>query len=73
VARPASSIQAEIDTLETFLQSTDALYQSIDANGIRRTIDRTGVSTRLDQLYVQLGRVNGSAPMIVRGVLDGLR
>jgi hypothetical protein len=73
MARSASSIQAEIDAIEALLQSTDSLVSSVTADGASRSIDRNGLQTRLDRLYQQLGRANGSNPMFARGRINGLR
>lgn len=71
--RAASAIQAEIDKIEAFLATDAALYQSTTADGVSRTISRAELSSRLDRLYIQLDRANGSAPMFVRGRVSGLR
>lgn len=73
MARSTASIQAEITAIESLLGSTDANYSMVSATGGSRTIDRAALSARLDQLYAQLDRTNGSSPMIVRGVVKGLR
>jgi hypothetical protein len=73
MARSASSIQAEIDAIESLLQSTDSLVSSVTADGASRSIDRNGLQTRLDRLYQQLGRANGSDPMFARGRINWLR
>lgn len=70
--RSAASIQAEITALENFLQSADSLLQSVGSDGTSRTVQRKEAAERLDELYQHLGRVDGSAPMVVRGRLDGL-
>lgn len=71
--RAASAIQAEIDKIEAFLQTDAALYSSTSADGVNRTIARRDLERRLDGLYIQLGRANGTAPMFVRGRVAGLR
>lgn len=74
MARSAASIQTEITTLETYLQSSDSLVAGVASRGTSITrMDRAKATTRLDQLYQELGRVNGSAPMFPRGVITGLR
>jgi hypothetical protein len=73
MARSAASIQAEITTIETMLSSAASMNTSVAADGVSRTIDRTGLESRLDRLYQQLGRANGSDPMFVRGRIKGLR
>lgn len=73
MARSASSIQAEISSIETLLQSSQGVYASIGADGVSRTVNRSALEQRLDRLYQQLGRADGSSPMIVRGYLKGLR
>jgi hypothetical protein len=73
MARSASSIQAEIDAIESLLQSSASLVESVAADGASRTINRAELASRLDKLYQQLGRANGSDPMFVRGRIRGLR
>lgn len=73
MGRSASSIQAEIDRLETFLSGAGTTIQSVSSDGTATTqIDRDKAAKRLDTLYLQLGRANGTAPMLVRGVVTGL-
>lgn len=71
MARSASSIQAEIDAIEALLSTSGGLSTSVSADGVSRTIDRSGLQSRLDQLYAQLERANGGS-MFVRGVVRGL-
>lgn len=73
MARSSASIQAEITSIETLLQSSQGLYSSIGADGLSRTVNRSSLEERLDKLYQQLGRADGSSPMIVRGHVKGLR
>lgn len=73
MARSAASIQAEITAIESLLSSASSLYSTVTAGGSSRSIDRASLQARQDQLYQQLGRADGSAPMIVRGVVKGLR
>lgn len=74
MGRSASSIQAEIDILETHLQASTSLVQSQGADGTSAArFNRKDIEARLDQLYQQLGRANGTSPMLVRGVVRGLR
>lgn len=71
--RSASSIQAEIDRLETFLSGSDTTVQNVSADGTSvARINRKDAEARLDKLYQQLGRANGTAPMLARGVVTGL-
>lgn len=73
MGRPASSIQAEIAILEGELAAI-ARSSSYSINGRSKTNQNyQQITKRLDQLYTQLGRANGSTPMITRGVLRGLR
>lgn len=72
MSRSAASIQAEIDVIETFLASSDSLMTSVSADGTSRSVNRAEVATRLDKLYQQLGRKNGTSPMIIRGVVKGM-
>ena len=72
MARSATSIQAEITTLEAFLASDGSTIVTQGANGVSATrIDRTAAAKRLDELYQHLGRADGSSPMLVRGRLTG--
>lgn len=74
MGRSASSIQSEITVIETQLASASSLIQSTSADGTSVTqADRQKLEQRLDELYQQLGRANGSSPMLVRGRLKGLR
>jgi hypothetical protein len=73
MARSAASIQAEIDAIEALLTTSASLVESVTADGASRTINRSELATRLDKLYQQLGRANGSDPMFVRGRIRGLR
>lgn len=73
MGRSAASIQAEITTLETHLQSSSSLINSTGADGVSLSYSqRSAIEARIDKLYMQLGRANGSSPMIVRGVVRGL-
>lgn len=73
MARSAASIQSEITAIERLLTTAGSMNTAVGADGVSRTIDRTGLERRLDQLYQQLDRASGSSPMIVRGVVKGLR
>jgi hypothetical protein len=74
MARSAGSIQAEIDRLETFLSGSGTTIASAASDGTSvQNIDREKAAQRLDSLYLQLGRANGTAPMLCRGRLRGLR
>lgn len=73
MARSAAAIQAEIDSLETMLQSSAGLLTTVSADGVTRTINRSALESRLDKLYQQLGRATGDDPMFVRGRIRGLR
>jgi hypothetical protein len=73
MARSASAIQAEITVIETELQSSASLISSAATDSTSITRRRELLEKRLDQLYIQLDRTNGTAPMIVRGVVKGLR
>lgn len=71
--RSAASIQAEIDRLETDVAGASAVLQSAGSDSSSASkIPYADKIKRLDWLYVQLGRVNGTAPMIVRGVVRGM-
>jgi hypothetical protein len=73
MGRSASSIQTEITTLETHLASADSMVLSVnsDGTGITRA-RRAELESRLDLLYQQLERANGTAPMFVRGRIKGM-
>jgi hypothetical protein len=73
MARSAASIQAQIDVYEAALSSGQSVYSSISSDGTSRSLDTVAISAELRRLYRDLGRANGSDPMIVRGVLRGLR
>ncbi len=72
MGRSTTAIQAEIDILETELQSAASILASVGSDSTTVTKSRAALEKRLDQLYIQLGRTNGTAPMIVRGVVHGL-
>ena len=72
MARSASSIQAEITALESMLSSSQSMYESVSADGVARSINRSALEQRIDRLYQQLGRANGTAPMFPRGHVTGL-
>lgn len=71
--RSTASIQSEIDAIEALLTTAGSMNTMVGADGVSRSIDRTGLERRLDTLYQQLDRASGSAPMIVRGVVKGLK
>jgi hypothetical protein len=73
MARSVTSIQAEITAIEGLLSTSASLNANVAADGVSRTIDRTGLESRLDRLYQQLGRADGSNPMFARGRIRGLR
>jgi hypothetical protein len=73
MARSAAYIQGEITAIEALLASSAGLNITVSADGVTRTIARTGLEKRLDVLYQQLDRASGDSPMIVRGVVKGLR
>lgn len=74
MGRSAASIQAQITALETYIASGGGISKSISANGVSETSMSMDEATKLlDSLYIQLGRANGSSPMISRGIILGLR
>lgn len=74
MARTAASIQAEIDTLEALLGSSSGVVASTASDGTSMShASYESMTKRLDRLYQQLGRVNGTSPMFVRGQVTGLR
>lgn len=72
MGRTASAIQAEINIIETELQSSASLISTASSDSTSITKRRDQLEARLDKLYVALGRANGSAPMFVRGVVRRL-
>jgi hypothetical protein len=71
VPRSAALIQTEITALEAEITN---YLQSVGSDGTNATRAAYEAKTqRLDQLYIQLDRANATAPMIVRGVIKGLR
>jgi len=70
--RSAASIQTEITAIEAQIDSI-ASAQSYSAGGKSKTNQRyLDLTTRLDQLYQQLDRATGAAPMFTRGTVTGL-
>lgn len=49
------------------------MTSSVSADGVSASYDLDGIRKRLDVLYQQLDRASGDSPMIVRGVVKGLR
>jgi hypothetical protein len=73
MGRSASSIQTEITTLETYLASADSMVLGVGSDGTNITrARRSEIEQRLDMLYQQLERANGTAPMFVRGRIKGM-
>lgn len=73
MGRSAASIQSEIDRLETMLAADDTDIKSASADGgMAVRFDRSKMEARLDKLYIQLSRANGTL-MFVRGRVHGLR
>ena len=71
MGRSAASIQTEITALEAAITN---LVQSIGSDGTSvQNADYKAKTERLDRLYQQLDRAAGTAPMLVRGVVRGLR
>lgn len=74
MARSAASIQAEITTIEAYLAGADSLVSAVASRGTSVTnASRKDLTDRVDQLYMQLGRVDGTSPMFARGNVTGLR
>ncbi len=73
MARSSTSIQTEIDAIEAQLPNAikAASYSIAGRSKSNQTLD--ALTKRLDKLYQQLGRTNGTSPMLVRGVVKGLR
>lgn len=73
MARSAASIQVEITALEAAI-ATAAKVQSYSIAGRSKTSQSyEALTKRLDQLYQQLARADGTSPMLVRGIVTGLR
>lgn len=73
MARSAANIQAEIDRLETMLAAEDTDIKSAGSDGGMATrFDRSKLEARLDKLYIQLSRAQGTL-MFIRGRVHGLR
>lgn len=73
MSRTAAQIQAEITIIEDHLASADSLTRGVGSDGTSLTNEaRKDLETRLDKLYMQLGRANGSNPMLTRGSVRGL-
>lgn len=73
MGRSVASIQAEIDRIEAVLSGEDSLIESAGADGVSgKRVNYDVMTRRLDLLYKQLSRANGSSPMLVRGRLDGM-
>ncbi len=73
MARSAATIQVEIDAIEAQLPNAIAAasYSIAGRSKSNQTLDT--LTKRLDLLYQQLSRANGTSPMVVRGVPSGLR
>jgi hypothetical protein len=73
MARSATAIQVEITAIEAQLPNAIAAasYSIAGRSKSNQTLD--ALTKRLDVLYQQLGRANGTSPMLVRGVPTGLR
>jgi pyrroloquinoline quinone (PQQ) biosynthesis protein C len=73
MARSATAIQTEITAIEAQLPNAIAAasYSIAGRSKSNQTLD--ALTKRLDVLYQQLGRANGTSPMLVRGVPTGLR
>lgn len=69
MGRSASAIQAEINIIETELQSSASLISTASSDSTSITKRRDQLEARLDKLYIALGRVNGTSPMALRGVV----
>jgi len=74
MGRTASSIQVQITAVEAFIASGGGLTKSVSANGVsQQTMSMDEATALLNKLYAQLGRADGTSPMIARGVTLGLR
>jgi hypothetical protein len=73
MGRPAASIQTEITAIESQI-ATAVVGSTVSSDGTTITQQQYDkLTARLDQLYIQLERANGTAPMFVRGIVKGLR
>jgi hypothetical protein len=73
MGRPVASIQTEITALEAQI-ATSSQALSVGSNGSSYTSQPlAAMQVRLDKLYAQLGRANGTNPMFPRGTITGLR
>jgi len=70
MARSLASIDAEIAALESQVVQ---MASNMSSDGVSVTYDMNGIRKRLDQLYMQRGRADGSDPVTSRGVVRGLR
>lgn len=70
--RSTTSIQTEIDALEAQLPNAIAAQSYSIAGRSKANQAYEALTKRLDQLYQQLGRANGTSPMLARGVVKGL-
>lgn len=72
MGRSAASIQTEITAIEAQL-AVAVVGVSASADAVAYTQQQYDKLTdRLDRLYQQLERANGTAPMLVRGYMNGL-
>lgn len=71
MATLAASIASQIAAIDAQMSAISPT--SVGANGVNETNpDWIALSKRRMALEVYLGRVNGTAPMIVRGIVKGL-
>ena len=73
MARSAASIQTEITAIEAQLPNAIAAASYSIAGRSKSNQTLESLTKRLDLLYQQLGRATGASPMLVRGVVKGLR
>lgn len=73
MARSTALIQAEIDSLESEIAKAVKAQSYSIAGRSKSNQSHASLTARLDKLYQQLARANGSSPMIVRGHVEGLR
>ena len=71
--RSTAHIDAEIAVIETRLAAADHYVRSGGSDGTSITHEaRSDLEKRLDRLYIQKDRLDGTAPMVSRGRLAGL-
>jgi hypothetical protein len=73
MARSAASIQSEITALDAAIATAINAQSYSIAGRSKSNQSLDSLTKRRDQLQQQLDRTNGSAPMLVRGTVTGMR